>query len=54
MFGRYAISKAPFAGQGSNAFALTLTENVAPTDTSVFTAAYAETLTEVKIGRAHV
>ena len=47
MFGRYAISKAPFAGQGSSAYFLSLTENASLADALVDHFVYTETPIEV-------
>lgn len=47
MFGRYAISKAPFAGQGSSAYFLSLTENASLADAPVDHFVYTETPIEV-------
>lgn len=47
MFGRYTFSKAPFAGQGSNAFFLSQTEDFTPTDTATVGGAFISSITEV-------
>ena len=40
MFGRYAISKAPFAGQGANAYAFAITEDAALTADQTVSSAF--------------
>ena len=46
MFGRYAISQAPFAGQSGNFFALSLTENVNLADAYTATSTSSASITE--------
>ena len=47
MFGRYTFSKAPFAGQGSNAFTLSLTEDASLGDAPIDSFGYTEAPVEV-------
>jgi len=47
MFGRYTFSKAPFAGQGSNAFALSLTEDASLGDAATAYAMFTDNPIEV-------
>ena len=47
MFGRYTFSKAPFAGQGSNAYALSLTENASLGDAATAYAMFTDNPIEV-------
>ena len=46
MFGNYAFSRKPFAGQSAEILALTATENVVVADTSTQTSAFLQSLTE--------